>query len=160
YGCGCGEDIDLLTVQGFLFDGWDPTHRPNAPRHDGDIVNLRTFLNVLKNPSERAETLRQAWQLCRRLLVAAAQVVMAGRGKDPVAFGDGVLTGRGTFQKFYEQGELRTYLEEQLGTEALPAAPGVFYLFKDETARQQFLANRFRRLPVPPRQPVSQREFE
>src|SRR5205823_5946966 len=112
------------------------------------------------DPGERAATLGQAWGLCRRLLVASAQVLMAGRGKDPVEFGDGVLTGRGTFQKFYDQGELRSYLEEQLGAEALPAAPGVFYLFKDEAARQQFLANRFRRREIPPRKPVSERDFE
>jgi len=36
-----------------------------------------------------------------------------------------VLTGRGTFQKFYQQDKLKSYLEEQLGTDALPAAPGV-----------------------------------
>jgi DNA phosphorothioation-associated putative methyltransferase len=63
-------------------------------------------------------------------------------------------------QKFYEQDELKTYLETQLDAEATPAAPGVFYLFKDEAARQQFLANRFRRLPLPPRQRVSEQEFD
>ena len=51
-----------------------------------------------------------------------------------------MLTGRGTFQKFYQQDELKSYLEEQLGTDALPAAPGVFYAFKDESRRQQFIA--------------------
>jgi len=160
YGCGRGEDLDLLTAEGFPCDGWDPVHRPGGLRHEADIVNLGYVLNVIENPGERSQTLQQAWQLCRRLLVASAQVLLAGRGKVPVEFGDGVLTGRGTFQKFYEQGELRTYREEELGAEAIPAAPGVFYLFKDEAARQQFLANRFRRLPVPPRKPIAQREFE
>ena len=32
---------------------------------------------------------------------------MARRGKEPVEFGDGVLTCRGTFQKFFEQNELK-----------------------------------------------------
>jgi DNA phosphorothioation-associated putative methyltransferase len=77
-----------------------------------------------------------------------------------VEFGDGVLTGRGTFQKFYGQGELKAYLEEQLGTEAIPAALGTFYLFKDETARQEFLANRFRRRTVLPRRRLCERQFE
>jgi hypothetical protein len=87
------------------------------------VVNLGNVLNVIEDPEERAATLRQAWQLCRRLLVASAQVLMAGRGKTPVEFGDGVLTGRGTFQKFFEQDELKGYLEGQLDTEAVPAAP-------------------------------------
>ena len=55
-------------------------------------------------------------------------------------FGDGVLTGRGTFQKYFAQGELKEYLQTALGAEAVPAAPGVLYLFKDETLREQFLA--------------------
>src|SRR5205823_1566602 len=83
-------------------------------------------------------------------LAVSAQVLMAGRGKEPVEFGDGVLTLRGTFQKFFEQAELKAYLEEQLQTEAIPAGIGTFYLFKDELRRQQFLANRFRRLPLVP----------
>ena len=84
---------------------------------------------------------------------------MAGRGKAPVEFGDGVLTGRGTFQKFFDQGELKTYLETHLETDAIPAAPGVFYLFRDESARQAFLANRCRRRELPPRKRLSERLF-
>ena len=37
-------------------------------------------------------------------------------------FGDGVLTGRGTFQKLFGQGELRSYLEAELQVEAVPAS--------------------------------------
>jgi DNA phosphorothioation-associated putative methyltransferase len=84
------------------------------------------------------------------------QVQVAGRGREQVEFGDGVLTRRGTFQKFYQQDELKAYLEAQLGTEAVPAALGVFYVFKDEAARQQFLANRFRRRAAAPRQRLSE----
>ena len=83
-----------------------------------------------------------------------------GRGQERVAYGDGILTCRGTFQKFYEQGELRTFIEEHLGTEAVAAALGVFYVFKDEALRQQFLANRYRRRAAGPRKRVSARRFE
>jgi DNA phosphorothioation-associated putative methyltransferase len=160
YGCGRGEDVGLLAAEGIRCWGWDPDHRPDGPRDEADVVNLGYVLNVIEDPEERAATLGQAWHFCRRLLAVSAQVLMAGRGKTPVEFGDGVLTGRGTFQKFFEQGELRSYLEERLGAEAVPAAPGVFYLFKDEASRQQSLANRFRRLPVPPRKPVAVRDLE
>ena len=101
YGCGRGEDVELLTAEGIAAGGWDPAHRPEAPRQEADVVNLGYVLNVIESPQERAATLRQAWDLCRQLLAVSAQVLVAGRGQAPVAFGDGVLTGRGTFQKFY-----------------------------------------------------------
>jgi DNA phosphorothioation-associated putative methyltransferase len=115
------------------------------------VVNLGYVLNVVENPDERIETLRAAWELCREVIVVAAQVVVSGRGKDPVEFGDGVLTGRGTFQKFYDQGELKSYLEQHLRTEAIPAGLGIFYLFKDDGKREQFRADRFHRRPIAPR---------
>ena len=160
YGCGRGEDVELLAAEGFVCTGWDPAHRPDYPQTEADVVNLGYVLNVIEDPQERSATLRKAWGLCRRLLAVAARVLIAGRGKTPVEFGDGVLTGRGTFQKFYDQGELKLYLEEQLQTEAIPAGVGVFYLFKDESTRQQFLANRFRRRPVPTRRRMVPPRFE
>lgn len=167
YGCGRGEDVELLQADGVTCTGWDPAYRPHFPRQEADVVNLGYVLNVIEDLQERSATLRSAWGLCRRLLTVAAQVLMAGRGKTPVAFGDGVLTGRGTFQKFYDQDELKAYLECELGTEAIPAAPGVFYLFKDDGTRQAFLANQYRRREIAPRrreglprQRQAERQFE
>jgi DNA phosphorothioation-associated putative methyltransferase len=140
--------------------GWDPAYRPNAPRQEADVVNLGYVINVIENPDEREATLRAAWGLCRQVLAVAAQVLVYGRGKTPVEFGDGVLTERGTFQKFYEQDELKAYLEGQLETEAIPAGIGTFYLFKDETRRQQFLANQFRRREILPRRRVAELRLE
>src|SRR5688572_24214862 len=151
YGCGRGEDLELLEADGVTCSGWDPAYRRDAPRQEADVVNLGYVINVIEDPTERAATLRRAWGLCRKLLAVSAQVLMAGRGKEPVAFGDGVLTGRGTFQKFYDQCELKEYLETELGTEAIAAAPGIFYLFKDDATRQAFLGKQFRRREVLPR---------
>jgi len=123
-------------------------------------VNLGYVINVIEAPDERAATLQNAWGLCRHLLAVSAQVLLSGRGKNPVEFGDGVLTGRGTFQKFFDQNELRTYLEEQLTTEAVPAGLGTFYLFKDEARRQQFLAGRFRRREIIPRRRIAELRLE
>jgi DNA phosphorothioation-associated putative methyltransferase len=94
------------------------------------------------------------------LLAVSAQVLLAGRGKNPVEFGDGVLTGRGTFQKFYDQTELKSYLEGQLETEAIPAGIGTFYLFKGEARRQEFLARRFRRREILPRRRIAELRWE
>jgi DNA phosphorothioation-associated putative methyltransferase len=160
YGCGHGRDVELLQEQGIACAGWDPVFRPTAERSPADVVNLGFVINVIEDPDERAATVRQAWHLCRRLLVVAAQVHVDGRGQKAVEFGDGVLTGRGTFQKFYDQGELRTFLETHLECEAIPAALGIFYVFKDETLQQQFLANRYRRRSAAPRKRASELRFE
>src|SRR5262245_32247819 len=160
YGCGRGEDLELLAAEGIACGGWDPAYRPDAQRHDADVVNLGYVLIVIEDPQERAATLLSAWALCRHLLAVSAQVLMAGRGKDPVEFGDGVLTGRGTFQKFFEQTELKAYLEAQLQVEAIPAGIGTFYLFKDEARQQQFLANRFRRREILPRRRIAELRLE
>jgi DNA phosphorothioation-associated putative methyltransferase len=160
YGCGRGEDLELLAAEGIVCAGWDPTYRPDAPRQQADVVNLGYVINVIEDPQERAATLRSAWDLCRQVLAVSGQVLLAGRGKEPVEFGDGVLTGRGTFQKFFEQSELKAYLETQLQTEAIPAGLGTFYLFKDESRRQQFLANRFRRREILPRRRIAELRLE
>ncbi|MBI2808678.1 MAG: DNA phosphorothioation-associated putative methyltransferase [Planctomycetes bacterium] len=160
FGCGHGEDIDLLGAQGISGKGWDPVFRPNEPVSEADVVNLGYVLNVIEDPAERSSTLRHAWRIARRLLVVSTLVRIPGRGNAFTEFGDGVLTSRGTFQKFFEQAELREYLEAELKTEAIPATVGVFYLFKDDAHRQQFLASRVRRGPAVPRQRVSERRFE
>lgn len=160
YGCGHGQDIEILATQGIACGGWDPVFRPDTQQHPADVVNLGFVLNVIEDIDERTEALKQAWQLARRLLIVAAQVKEAGRGQSQVPFGDGVLTGRGTFQKFFGQGELKNYLEAELEVEAVPASLGIFYVFKDETLQQQFIANRFRRRVAAPRKRISELRFE
>ena len=160
YGCGRGEDVELLGVEGIECSGWDPAHRADGVRIEADVVNLGYVLNVIENPAERAETLRSAWGLCRQVLAVAAQVLVAGRGKNPIEFGDGILTCRNTFQKFFDQGELKAYLEAEVGTEAIAAGIGTFYLFKDEGRQQEFMASRFRRREILPRRRIKELRLE
>ncbi|MEI6414681.1 MAG: DNA phosphorothioation-associated putative methyltransferase, partial [Pseudomonadota bacterium] len=61
------------------------------------------------------------------------------RGKP---YGDGVLTTRNTFQKYFTQGELQVYLAEGLNEEPVPVGPGVFFVFKDKDAEQRFMLGR------------------
>jgi DNA phosphorothioation-associated putative methyltransferase len=75
-------------------------------------------------------------------------------------FGDGIVTGLGTFQKYYAQAELKEYLQSRCGVEAIPATLGVYYLFKDETLQQQVLAARYRRVPAAPKKTFSELKFE
>lgn len=160
YGCGKGEDVELLTAAGVTCGAWDPAFRPDAAKAEAAVVNLGYVLNVIENPAERGETLRAAWGYCRHLLAVSAQILVSGRGKNSVEFGDGVLTGRSTFQKFFEQTELKAFIEAELGTEAVPAEPGIFYVFRDEAARQQFVANRFRRRTAAPKKRRSELLYE
>jgi len=151
YGCGRGDDVRLLRTMGYQADGWDPAHAPNSERRLADVVNLGYVVNVIEKPAERDATLRDAWGLCRKLLVVAARLVHEADGANLRAFGDGYLTERDTFQRFYAQDELRTWIEGTLGVQAAPAAPGVFLVFRDEALRQRFLQSRYRHRVTAPR---------
>lgn len=65
YGCGRGEDMELLTKEGIRCFGWDPAYRPDASQMEADVVNLGYVINVIENPEERAATLWRSWELCR-----------------------------------------------------------------------------------------------
>lgn len=142
YGCGRGDDVRHLRTLGFAADGWDPTHRPEAKRRPADVVNLGYVLNVIERPTERADTLRAAWSLSRELLVVSARMSWDARDLVGRPMGDGLITRSGTFQKFYEQPELAAWIEETVGVQPHAAAPGIFYLFRDEAAAQRFVASR------------------
>jgi DNA phosphorothioation-associated putative methyltransferase len=142
YGCGRGDDIRHLSALGFNVAGWDPNHRPNAERRKADVVNLGYVVNVIERPDERAATLRQAWDLTQEVLVVSSRLTWEARNLEGRPLGDGLLTSKGTFQKLYEQSELSTWIESTLETQPHAAAPGVFYVFRDSAAAQQFLANR------------------
>jgi DNA phosphorothioation-associated putative methyltransferase len=160
YGCGHGEDVELLGTQGVAAKGWDPAFRPDELRTPAEIVNLGYVLNVIEDPGERAAVLGEAWRLATRMLVVAARVNIEGRGYSRLEFGDGIVTGMGTFQKYYSQAELKEYLESRLGVEAIPATLGVYYLFKDETLQQQILAKRYQRAPAKPKKTFSELKFD
>lgn len=142
YGCGKGDDVRNLTALGIEAGGWDPTHRPDAPRRPASLVNLGYVINVIERPSERVEVLRAAWSLAEDVMVVSARMTWDARDLVGRPMGDGVLTRTGTFQKFYEQTELSDWISDVLGMRPHAAAPGIFYVFRDETAAQRFLASR------------------
>ena len=61
YGCGHGEDVELLRLQGVMASGWDPAFRPDVPCMPAEIINLGYVLNVIEDPQERANVLADAW---------------------------------------------------------------------------------------------------
>lgn len=142
YGCGRGDDLRNLAALGYTVNGWDPTHRASAAREPADVVNLGYVVNVIEDPHERVDTLRSAWQLARRVLVVSSRLTWDARSLSGRPLGDGLMTRTGTFQKLYEQAELGRWIEESLGAEVHAAAPGIYYVFKDPSDAQAFLANR------------------
>lgn len=142
YGCGRGDDIRHLRALGFTVDGWDPTHRPNAARRPADVVNLGYVVNVIERLEERARALRAAWELAGSLLVVSARLTWDARDLVGRPLADGLVTRTGTFQKFYDQGELAEWIEQTLGMQPHAAAPGIYYVFRDPSAAQRYLASR------------------
>jgi DNA phosphorothioation-associated putative methyltransferase len=161
YGCGRGDDIRILSVMGYSGSGWDPVHRPDAAMQPAPIVNLGYVVNVIENPAERQHTLRHAWQLAGRVLIVSARLsAESALMTEAEAFADGYVTSRGTFQKLFEQHELKTWIDQALETAAVPAGPGVFYAFRDPDQRAAFVASRYRREIVVPRLTRSVDRFE
>jgi DNA phosphorothioation-associated putative methyltransferase len=144
FGCGRGGDVERLTAVGVCAGGWDPWHRRTATKDRADIVNLGFVLNVIETPTERATVLREAWSLTRRVLVVAVRTVAERDDVTGDSEGDGVRTSTGTFQKLYEQDELRVAVQNVLGVRPLAAAPGVVFVFREPQDEQRWLAGRVR----------------
>jgi DNA phosphorothioation-associated putative methyltransferase len=142
YGCGKGDDLRGLMENGIRATGWDPYYAASSSISAARIVNLGFVINVIENPVERREALKRAYTLAEELLVVSTMVATENPPITP--FGDGVLTSRSTFQKYYTQAELREYLRTTLDEEPISIAPGIFFVFKDKSSEQRFQAGRYR----------------
>jgi DNA phosphorothioation-associated putative methyltransferase len=143
YGCGRGDDVRLLQAAGIAASGWDPHYAPDpgllTPR---PLVNLGFVLNVIEDRQERREALRAAWALTEQVLSVAVMLLGKSDVSGHLPCGDGFLSTRGTFQKYYSQAEIAGFLSEVLGRKPIAAGPGVFFVFRDEMLEQRYLAQR------------------
>lgn len=141
YGCGHGDDVRYLCGNGIAATGWDPYYAPNSPIVPASVVNLGFVINVIEDFDERVQALQSAFDLAEQLLVVSVMLLNqnALNGRQ---YNDGVLTKRGTFQKYYTQTELREFLANYLHDEPVAAAPGIFYVFRDKQLEQGFLLER------------------
>jgi len=130
YGCGHGGDVAQVANLGYTSTGWDPYYHPDRPRIPADVVNLGYVLNVIEDQEERRQSLIQAWELTHRVLIVSAQVLINAPSKTQIAYGDGIVTCRNTFQKYYAQEELKTYIDEVINVDAVPVALGVYFVFR------------------------------
>lgn len=161
YGCGRGDDVRRLNQKGIAARGWDPRHHPEQARTAADVVNLGYVINVIEDPQERIRVLNEAWALTRKVLIASARLsIEANRPYHSSPYSDGYLTSRGTFQKYYDQFELRDWLEANLNVQSIAAGPGIFFVFRDTELQQSFEAARFRRCAAIPTRKFSNEIFE
>jgi DNA phosphorothioation-associated putative methyltransferase len=144
YGCGKGDDLRNLSENNIFASGWDPHYSPDSEKLQADLVNLGFVINVIENFVERETALKNAYSLANKLLVVSA-MLLNQNAYNGEKLNDGVRTQRNTFQKYYSQPELKAFLEDTLNTSAIAVAPGIFFIFKDSNAEQDFLLNRQRR---------------
>ncbi|MCB1327800.1 MAG: DNA phosphorothioation-associated putative methyltransferase [Leptospiraceae bacterium] len=144
YGCGRGEDIQILNRNGYTAAGWDPHFASRQKRQPASIVNLGYVLNIIEDPQERRDTLQEAAALASDLLVVSVMIRdnAPDQKSGEQSFGDGILTSWSTFQRYFSQSEFRSYLAEELQTEIMLASVGVAYVFKSDAYREQFLRAR------------------
>ncbi len=159
YGCGLGGDVKRLIQAGYRCEGWDPYYFPDVAMRSADVVNLSYIINVIEDPDERDQSLLQAWELTGKVLIVAAQILV-NELRGLFAYGDGILTKRNTFQKYYQQGELKEYIDRVLTVEAIPLGLGIFLVFRDECQAESFRAARFYARMSTPRVRVESKRFE
>jgi DNA phosphorothioation-associated putative methyltransferase len=160
FGCGYGGDVKLLAEKGIKTAGWDPYYAAEKPLKAADIVNLGYVINVIEDQAERREALIKAWELTQKVLIVAAQILISDRDRGVMAYSDGVITRRNTFQKYYEQEELKTYIDQVLGVDSIPVNLGIYFVFRDESQAESFRASRFRSRVRSPQVRTFVRRFE
>ena len=142
YGCGRGDDLRILKSMNIRASGWDPVFLPEGRRRPADIVNLGFVLNVIEDAKERENTLTEAYELTRKVLVVSVMLGYHRRRSRYAPYEDGVKTRRDTFQKYYAQDEFLKYVDTTLGTNAIPIAPGTCLVFRSQMDEQLFLLAR------------------
>ena len=160
YGCGHGGDVSRLASQGIETAGWDPHYFPDNTLMSADIVNIGYVINVIENLAERRQALLDAWNLTQKVLIVSAQVLVSDASKNWVAYGDGVVTSRNTFQKYFEQEELKLYIDQVLGADSIPSGLGVYFVFRDPIEAEKFRSSRFRSRARTPRVQLRINYFE
>ncbi|MCX7592914.1 MAG: DNA phosphorothioation-associated putative methyltransferase [Fischerella sp.] len=160
YGCGYGGDVERVANLGYTSAGWDPYYYPDRDRIAADVVNLGYVLNVIEDTEERRQALLAAWQLTRKVLIVAAQVLINAPSRSLIPYGDGVITRHHTFQKYYQQEELKKYIDETLNVDAVPVALGIYFVFRNEAEKEAYKAIRFFSKTSTPRVRIPTKRFE
>jgi DNA phosphorothioation-associated putative methyltransferase len=156
YGCGRGDDVRGLKGLGIEATGWDPHYANDQPLSRASIVNLGFVINVIENVDERELALKKSYSLSDDILVVSVMLENQDSARG-IPYGDGVLTSRNTFQKYYSQSELKEFIDRVTENDAVAVGPGVFFVFKDKYQEQRFRFSRVKssRRIMPPVRPTS-----
>jgi len=145
YGCGKGRDVEELSKLGYEVTGFDPVYSNNTIKNEADIINLGYVINVIEHIDERNQILKEAYELTKHCLIVSAQVLPDNQKSKGTPYLDGILTTQNTFQRYYEQNELKEYIRTILNREPVAASPGIFYIFKNDIDKDSFISERFNR---------------
>ena len=137
YGCGSlenmqkhGNDITRLQTLGYTVTGHDLNH---GTKRQADIVFCSYVINVIENPMERIEVIKDAYSLCNKMLILSARVDKASlKDSKTTPYADGAITQNNTFQKFYTTSELQILVKEGLGKDSIKLGNGSIIIKKGE----------------------------
>jgi DNA phosphorothioation-associated putative methyltransferase len=160
YGCGRGDDVAAFKNQGLRARGWDPVHSPKTRKVSSDIVGCHYVINVIDRPEERRDVVRAAWELSTRVLLVSARLEYEQDESHAVPKGDGWITSKGTFQKFYSHEELGDFLTSTLDNPFDAVAPGIYASFREASLRQEWKALRLRTPSTPRLSGKSMRQLQ
>ena len=145
YGCGRGDDVDTLKSGGIDASGWDPYYAKTNKKKKADVVNIGFVLNVIEDKLERDEAITGAWVLTKKILAVSVITQSSAAIENAKPFKDGFMTSIGTFQRYFSQTQLREYITSVLSEEPIAVGPGIYFVFRDKIAEQEFLLRRQQR---------------
>lgn len=136
YGCGKqeyiqkhGNDVTRLQSIGFDATGHDLDH---GSKRQADVVFCSYVINVIEDPTDRANVVKDAYSLANKMLILSARTDSDSLKKSKVsAMNDGVLTVKNTFQKFYTTQSLKDYVKEVLGKDSKTLRNGSVIITKE-----------------------------
>ena len=119
YGCGRGKDFNWLKENGYKATCWDPHWKPlgkPGPEEKFDVVLVLYVLNVIPDPKERVEVIKDAWNYVAPggfLLISTRttkEIRNCARSGNWDTYADGYVSSadRKTFQKGFTGEDLRT----------------------------------------------------
>src|SRR5689334_5457342 len=128
YACEDGAELEQLKRFGVDPRSSDPLFRLRGGA-DPDIVNLGYTIGGIQDASDRAQTVRSAFALSKKLLVVAGKIHQNIRTERSIFFRERALVR--SREKHFDQHELQQLVENAVGRRAIPATLGVFYVFRN-----------------------------
>jgi len=127
YGSGHGVDAQFYRDQGVNCSEYDPFYAPFW--YDGgsfDVATCAFVLNVIPESSDRIKAIERIAKHAKTVWIA----VRSGKDFNPSwsTYGDGFLTGSGTFQRGFTASELKDLVSPFVEIESIEVTRSALYL--------------------------------